>query len=196
MPIARTLLGPAALCLLSPCPADALSERYAVEPPPAKGIPHLQTLHKRLLRAQVVVVARCTKVQPKEKDKVKNELRWMTEGNSFRLVVKRVRKVKASSTDQGAYLTLVRSRDRSALLAAIRLAFMQKDAAKTWAMLAIVKNRGGFSPAAASNASGEEMLAAWQEHWRKYSKSMKAAFPNGTVDQLLGTAKGWSSFDK
>jgi len=94
-----------------------------------------------------------------------------------------------ASWPPAALLTLVESRDRSALLAAIRCAFAHEDLATTRKMLALVRSRGRYGPVAKGTKA--ELLAAWQDHWRERSGRLKSAFPKGTVDQMLGTATGW-----
>ncbi|MHC4514135.1 MAG: hypothetical protein ACYS5W_10595 [Planctomycetota bacterium] len=90
-----------------------------------------------------------------------------------------------------ALSTLAGSRDRAAILAAFRLAFANEDLAKTKAMLALVRKRGCGPAVPATDVTRAKLLGIWQAFWRERSHLLKAGFPKGTVDQLLGTAEGW-----
>ncbi len=118
-----------------------------------------------------------------------------------------IKKIRGGSDDwkketaaRDAFETLVESGERSAILAAIRLAFEQKSLTVTIEMLKDVRHQGigpgiSFAPGwvtmEAMPTERDELFESWQAWWRQNAGNHPAELLPGAVDILMGPDQDW-----
>lgn len=109
---------------------------------------------------------------------------------------------KKETPARDAFEALVASGERSAVLAAIRLAFEQKSLAVTVGMLQAVRSQGigpgiSFTPGWMTRQGMPkergELLESWQAWWRQNAVNHTAELSPDAIDICMGLDQGWST---
>lgn len=103
-----------------------------------------------------------------------------------------VRTLEARSSSrlqtQHAIDTAAFSRERTAVLACLRLAFARKATPRS-ALLQRMIDQGTFRWPEPPAANADQ--TSWQAYWRRVAPRFRRTFSKGHLDQMIGTADGW-----